>query len=428
LTALFNGAASLTLEPMDSSKVTLKVASTVWLNATPGMSVKLVSHTPGGDLPLDAVIETVSPSGVFVKLLDKLPNGSGGAFQLTTKGLFDNYGKEIAAQGKISISTPAAGAQTSAANATPAANSAFITAQLSAVAAVHSTPTFSATGAIGPWNKAINMIELPGTNGIFFDPVVNFDVGTTNAKSSNSVIVPSEFTRDFTLMEKDRNADEENRKCLAGQAICQGTNSDIGSAHQPSSLNTSFGGRAEFDTLYGGVNLLGEGRADLYMSGLYKTSASRKAAIAAGNPAIRDLLQMPGNGYSIAPYLQYDGGGHLNAQTIANSGKNAAALIPTYNISRLYLGVVATGTWRLSSLTFDGSWIDLFTQETVPTTINKVVYAKNLSSFQPHAKGTYAFTLDQQKHYVLTLCWENGRSAPTFAYANKATAGIQIVY
>ena len=90
--------------------------------------------------------------------------------------------------------------------------------------------------------------------------------------------------------------------------------------------------------------------------------------------------------------------------------------------------MVATGTWRLSSLTFDGSWTDLFTQETVPTTINKVVYSKNLSNFQPHAKGSYSLTLDQMKHYVLTICWENGRSAPTFAYVNKATAGIQIVY
>ena len=52
------------------------------------------------------------------------------------------------------------------------------------------------------------------------------------------------------------------------------------------------------------------------------------AYLAAGNPAIRDLLQMPDGGWSIAPYLQYDGGGHVTAQTITNSGKNPAAIIP----------------------------------------------------------------------------------------------------
>jgi hypothetical protein len=87
-----------------------------------------------------------------------------------------------------------------------------------------------------------------------------------------------------------------------------------------------------------------------------------------------------------------------------------------------------TGTWGKNSLNFDGSWVDLFSQETVPTMINKVVYSKNILNFQPHAKGTYGLTLGQQKNFLLTVSWENGRSAPTFAYVNKATAGVQVIY
>jgi hypothetical protein len=149
--------------------------------------------------------------------------------------------------------------------------------------------------------------------------------------------------------------------------------------------------------------------------------------VAAGNPAIRDQLQLPNLGFSIAPYLQYDGGGHVTSQSIANT-KTPAVVIPTYNISRLYLGLYGSTTLGRTSLTFDGSWVDLFVPETVPYTSNKVVYSKTISGFQPHAKGTFDFAIDQTKHYLLSICWEDGRSAPSFAYVNKATAGLKIVY
>ena len=252
------------------------------------------------------------------------------------------------------------------------------------------------------------MKDVSRGNAVYFDPVVNFDVGTNNSKSANSVILPSPFTHDFTLKGKDQ--------------------ADLTKSVTYSSLNSSFGPREEFDTLYGGTNLLGEVRLDLYPSFWYHPAAAQKAALAAGNPAIRDLLQMPDGGWSIVPYLQYDGGGHVTAQTISNTGKNPSAIIPTYDISRLYLGLVFAGTYKSNSVNIDGSWFDLFTQETVPTIVSKVTYAKTFAGWQPHFKGTYSFSLDRTKHYLLSFSWEDGRSAPSFGYGNKATGGVQVVY
>ena len=137
---------------------------------------------------------------------------------------------------------------------------------------------------------------------------------------------------------------------------------------------------------------------------------------------------MPDNGWSITPYLQFDAGGHVTAQTISNSGKNPAAIIPTYNVARLYLGLVYAATSKLGSVNVDGAWFDLFNKETVPLVVSKVTYAKNMAGWQPHFKGTYSFAVDRTKHYLLSFSWEDGRSAPSFTYLNKATAGLQVVY
>jgi hypothetical protein len=345
--------------------------------------------------------------------------------QLTSQGLFDGYKNDIHAAGKV---TPALeNTASSAAGQSPSITSAMVIAQFSAAAAVHSSPTISATGALAPWNQAIHMKDVSRGRAIYFDPVVNFDVGTNNSKSSNSVILPSPFSHDFTLKGNDQADLAKRNNCMPGP-IQHCDDLDTMKSVTYSSLNTSFGPREEFDTLYGGINLLGELRLDLYPSFWYHTAASQKAALAAGNPAIRDLLQMPDGGWSIAPYLQYDGGGHVTAQTITNSGNNSAAVIPKYDISRLYLGLVLAGTYKSSSVNIDGSWFDLFAQETVPTIVSKVTYAKKFAGWQPHFKGTYSFSLDRTKHYFLFFSWEDGRSAPSFGYGNKAKGGLQVVY
>jgi hypothetical protein len=364
---------------------------------------------------------------VIVRLTGSLPVDQTGALQLTSQGLADNYQNDVHAAGKV---TPALeNTASSTAGQPPSITSAMITTQFSATAAVHSTPTISATGALAPWNQAIHMKDVSRGRAVYLDPVVNFDVGTNNSKSANSVILPSPLSHDFTLKGNQRADLAMRNNCMPGSLKhCDDSALSEEKSVTYSSLNTSFGPREEFDTLYGGTNLLGELRLDLYPSFWYHTAASQKAALAAGNPAIRDLLQMPDGGWSIAPYLQYDGGGHVTAQTITNSGKNPAAVIPNYDISRLFLGLVFAGTYKSSSVNIDGSWFDLFTQETVPTIISKVTYAKTFAGWQPHFKGTYSFSLDRTKHYLLSFSWEDGRSAPSFGYGNKATGGLQVVY
>jgi hypothetical protein len=201
------------------------------------------------------------------------------------------------------------------------------------------------------------------------------------------------------------------------------------STGNPIAANTTFGPRAEFDTLYGGVNLLAEGRFELYLRPLSQSVDVQKAVSSAGNPAIRDLLDLPANGYSVFPYVQFDGGGHLNSQSISNPKGDPATDIPTYDIARVYLGVHGTAqVLQRNNLTLDASYVDLFSTETVPYTVNKVVFARRLSGFQPHTKLTYSFTFDEAKHFAGSIAWENGRSAPSFQYLNKVTVGLQVTY
>jgi hypothetical protein len=396
----------------------------------------------------------------MVRLTDPLTAAQAGALQLTSQGLADNYKTDIHASSKgqpaatntasgtpgQSPSTPAGANTGSGAAGQP--TSAYFNLQFSATAAVHSTPTFRANGQLSPWNGN-HMIDVSRGKAVYFDPVVNFDVGTNNSKSANTVTLPSPFTHDFTLRGNDRVLQAMRSNCMPGSLQHCGDFNNMKSVKY-SSLNTSFGPREEFDTLYGGTNLLGEARLDLYPSFWYHPAAKEKAAqgtaasdisaskdsisgldkstIRAGNPAIRSQLKKPDGGWTIAPYLKYVGGGHVTAQTITNSGTNPAAVIPKYDISRLYLGLVFAGSYKLSSVNFEGSWVDMSNRETAPFTLNKVIYAKNVSGWQPHFLGTYSFSLDPAKRVSISFSWENGRTAPSFAYVNTATGGLQLQF
>lgn len=373
----------------------LMVKSAVNLRAVPGQPVTVSRAVAEGPAPMaetyPATINRVEADGIVLVLQKELPSGKSNPLQLEAKGLTDNYATAVKIQGKVQ-GAPAVSKDIS---------NAFVTTQLSAMAAVHSAPTFSGTGAIAPWHPASRMIWLPGK--MVLDPAVNFDVGSANANSSNSVIIPSQFSRAFTP-------------------------SAPSSEGYPIALETTFGPRAEFDTQWGGVNLLGEGRAEFYIRQFSHSVDVQKAVIAAGNPGIRDLLELPMNGYSIVPYVQVDAGGHLNSQSISNPTGHPAVDIPKYDISRLYLGIQVLAQLGRNNVSLDASYIDLFLTETVPYTTNEIVYSRSLSGFQPHSKLTYSYTFDDAKHFAGLISWEDGRSAPTFRYLNKVTAGLQVTY
>ena len=341
--------------------------------------------------------------GLEIWMDEPLPAGLSNSLQLTVNGITDLYG----------VAVPISGPLPSAPSAPADATKDFISIQLSAIAAVHSAPTFSATGAFAPLHIAKNAVVLPGL--IHLDPAITFDTGSANAKTTNTVTLPSQFVRPFLLglpRPPQKLADLDSRK-----------------PSKISVLNAIGGVRAEFDTQYGGTNLMGEGRAELYLSKLYVTANARTAAVSAANPSIRSTLNLPANGWSITPYVQYDGGGHVTSQSISNAAAGLPKVdIPTYSISRIYFGSQATVQYGISSVTLDGSWFELFLVETAPFTINNVVSSRTVSGLQPHAKGTYNISLDQEKHFSGSISWENGRSAPSFEYLNKVTLGIQVVY
>ncbi len=386
----------------------LKITANINLRATVNQAITVKRSFARGAAPTTdsyrSTIVDIQTDGIVLKLERKLPSGKTSPLQLSIQGLQDNYGTAVNIQGKVA-SVPVAPTDLT---------KAFITVQLGAIAAVHSTPTFSAIGAIAPWHPVQRTVVLPG--GVFFDPAANFSVGSTNAKTSNSVIVPSSFIRPLIggLPKLKKDEPPPDLKTLKPS--------------KPFVINTMFGPRAEFDTQYGGVNVLGEGRAELYLSQLFQTADVRTSQIATSNPAIRDLLALPQNGFTLAPYIQFDGGGHINSQSIPNAGGVPAVNIPTYSIARIYLGLHGTGQRGRATVSFEGSWVDLFQPEIVPYTVKTTVYSRSLLGFQPHAKGTFNFYFDDAKHFAGSVAWENGRSAPTFAYLNKVTIGLQATY
>lgn len=372
-----------------------------------------VTYDPGNGQPVPFQVSsvTVNPSqGLVLQLAGELPAGLANPLQIMVIGINDTYGVAVQVSGPVP-SAPSAPTDTT---------KDFMSVALSAIAAVHSAPTFSATGTFAPVHTATNTVIVKkwGTNELHFDPSVVFDVGSANASTTNSVTVPSEFVFPKLL---------GLPKPPQGQP---GKLPDLPTKQAHVTVMNYLGGlRAEVDTQYLGLNLMGEGRIEWYLSSLFRTASSYQAKVTAMNPAIRSTVNLPTNGFSITPYVQYDGGSHVTHETITNTSAGQPAVnIPTFSISRLYLGFQVTGQLGRQGVNLDGSWVKLFVPETAPFTQNTFVATRTVSGFQPHAKGTYTYAFDQEKHFSGSVAWENGRSAPAFTYLNKVTVGIQVTY
>ena len=392
----------------------IKIKSNINLrDSYPAPAKIVVQYTPypGKTVGLPARILTptakapASDDGIVVWLENPLPANKTNPLQISILGIKDSVGTadDVSATGTI----------TSSAAAPMLASKAFISVSLSDIAAVHSRPTFSATGAFAPLHVASTALFLPGQ--IRFDPAVNFDVGSVSAKTTNAVTLPSQFLRPF----------------IVGLPKPTISMADLAS-RKPSKLlvlNPMFGPRLEFDTQYGGTNVMGEGRLEIYYTALFQTADITTAKVAEANPSVRSTLNLPNNGFSITPYFQYDGGGHVNQQSISNTTARVPAVnIPTYSISRVYLGLQATGQLGRNTIVFDGSYIDLINSETVPYSKSTTVLSRSVSSWQPHFKGAYNVSIDQAGHFAGSVAWENGRAAPSFQYLNKVTIGFRVMY
>jgi hypothetical protein len=380
----------------------------------------VVMYNPGvGPLqPFPAHILGVRGTLGFAIWVDEdLPAGQANPLQLSIGNVKDSYGTVV----------PVSGSVASAASAPTDVTKDFISIALSAIAATHTAPTFSAIGAFAPLHIAKNSVAW---HSLHVDPSITFNTGSANAKTSNSVILPSQFIRPFLFGLPHNPSNDPAPKTL--QELDDLTARDSLEGDKPSSVNVmnAMGGlRAEFDTQYGGTNLAAEGRLEWYLSALYGTAARRTAKVAMANPSVRSTLNLPTNGFSVTPYLQYDGGGHVTSQSIVNSTAGQPnASVPTYAISRIYFGSQATLQISRNTFALDGYWVELFKPETVPFTQGSNVLTRAISGLQPHAKGTYNISIDQEGHFAGSIAWENGRSAPTFQYLNKVTVGVQVTY
>ena len=389
--------------------------------ATGSVSVTYNSGVGQTSIPVSAV-NAQSSQGLELKLTKLLPAGTANPLQVSIKGIKDIRGTSITVTGTVA-SAPAAPTDTT---------KDFLSIVLSAIAATHTAPTFYATGTFAPIHTAADAvvlskrgfrrIELSRNAGardtfgnLHFDPSVVFDAGSTNANSKNSVIVPSEFTYPVLL---------GLPKTKPGEiALIRKEPSKI------TVMNLMGGLRAEVDTANLGLNLMGEGRVELYFNRLFQTATRHQAKVSTLNPAIRSTLNLPTNGFSITPYAQYDGGNHVTSESVPNASSSLPSVsIFTFPISRFYFGSQATVQWARQTVSSDGSWAELFLPEMAAFTQNKTTFTRSISGLQPHAKGTYAIAIDQEKHFSGTIAWENGRSAPSFAYLNKVTVGVQVVY
>jgi hypothetical protein len=140
-------------------------------------------------------------------------------------------------------------------------------------------------------------------------------------------------------------------------------------------------------------------------------------------------LPLPANGFTIAPYVQLDSGGHVLSQTVTDQKGNESVTVPAYAINRVYAGFTATAQASIVTATLDSSYVDLLSREMIGYTTMTGAFLRDLGGWHPHTKLTTNFALDPTtKHYALSLTYQNGRSAPNFQYLNVFDAGFQILY
>jgi hypothetical protein len=396
------------------SRTQFEVLSNLALNAQKGQAISVtrgVARTGAASKEsYPGHVTYVGTDAIQIDLEKPLPENKSG--KIGVEGLSDYYGNKVAPTGTI---------QTSGAVPANVAD-AFVTTRISANAAVHQLPVYTAAGAVAPWHPAARRLAFwqdpacpPDINcgRIWFDPAVTFDVGQNSTQSANAITIPAPFSHAF----------------IFGLPSGASTLPDGGIPPKPVSplaVNLSFGPREEIDTRYGGVNAMGEVRAEFYLTSLSKSALVRKAAYASGNPAIRDLLELPSNGFSFAPYVQFDAGGRLTQQNLTSGTKSL--VVPTYDIARGNLGIYGRVDYARFSLSLDASYMDLFSTETIGYVSKSALLFRKIGGLQPHSKLTFSTYMDQVKHYCVTLAWEDGRSAPSFQYLNTVSAGVQVTY
>lgn len=382
----------------------VKVAAPVPISNRENDIVKIERKkaTPQGDIvastpeTIDARVSRIDADGLLLELVKPLPSGSS---SVSVKGLQDSYGNPISAEGKIDVT------------AAPANDSdAYVLATVAANAAVHQAPVFTLTARVAPLHPSIHAVFW---GPVRVDPSTAIDIGLRSTKSANSIIVPAPFNRAVILgLPKPNNSD--------GPLMFRKVN--------PFAMQFMFGPRIETDRNFQRLNSLGELRWELYIPGFSKDMSARKAKLSALQPQYRDFLELPNRGYTFAPYFQFDGGAHVNEETVTNGKTKDTVTVPSHTISRAYFGVKGTLQYWLASVDLDASFVDMFQKETIGYTTNTQALLRQVEGWQPHTKLNFAVSFSKAKHEAFNVTFENGRTAPNFEYLNKVDVGFKVIY
>ncbi len=316
-----------------------------------------------------------------------------------------------------------------------------ITGNLSMQAAVHQAAVFQLTGKFSPLSRDYFSVKRNPEDPKrrpnypdYWDPSLVVDVGLRSTKSANSIIATGLL-----------------RHWIDGQNCPKGHSPDAILVRYQSWLSSSpaclsdirfaIGPRVETDRNFQRFNTLGEARFDFDFYRWHGAVSDRRKLILLDlkncpttNKLCKkitgesDFLEGPAFGFSFVPYLELDGGGHVNDETVKNAKPVASELVPRHAIFRVYTGGVAEVDYKRAILKLDGAMIEMALPETIGFTTSSGVAFRRVSGIQPHTKASIDFSFDQAKHYSWNVTYENGRSAPNFEYLNKVSSGIKVIY
>jgi hypothetical protein len=317
-------------------------------------------------------------------------------------------------------------------------------------AAVASAPSYTATGNLALLHPPDSSVLKPSIglwNG-YLDPSATFDVGANSPSSANSIIgsvpdrwewwpgdvslsrsVEGQTYRSSGIVGMLRQQNDHPSGNLSISHICAG--------HPLSTVSLAVGPRAEIDQSLHRETLLGEVRVEAHPCLLDWTIANRKALYTSVSPDTKDL-ESPNFGFQWIPYLSFDGGSSLFDQQVSDTKTKTSVLVPQHGIARLYAGfsgsvefpIPLSSSWQIPlSIDFNESGFYLGPTETIGYVDKKKgALIRTVQGLQPYSKLTFSLFLNQNRHYALNVIYQDGRTAPNFAYLNTVQYGIKVIY
>jgi len=413
--------------PVSTSGITSTTFQSVTLQLTPQHDV--IESTR--DIPASYVADPNERPGILKETLEFQLNSrlsDAKQYQLRgPSGLVDAWAKPVKGGGTLKLP-----------DVPKADDDAKITGTLNMQAAVHQKAVFQLSGKFSPLSRyyfsRASDRDHRSLYPDYWDPALSVDVGLRSTKSANSIIATGLFRH--WIDAENCPAAKKSTGILVSYNRWLDANPDC-----LSDVRLAIGPRSETDRDFKRFNLLGEIRFDFDFYRWKGAIADQKKMIlsdlkgcaiekkdCAKMKAEADFLEGPDWGFSLVPYIQLDGGGHLNNETVTNSKTKSTETVPRHEIVRLYAGGVWEIDYKRTTWKLDGAMIEMAATETIGFTTTSGVALRRVSGIQPHAKASFDLSFDPAKHYSWNITYENGRSAPNFEYLSVFTSGIKVIY